>query len=114
MRLAGAGRANQAEVGRFLDPGELREVADQRAFGAGLGGEVEVLKRFRGREAGSPDALSGAGRFTCEHFGLAERLEELLVGPALGACAFGGRGQALEDARRLQGPEQVRQLVALS
>ena len=44
MRLAGAGRAEEADVAVLGDPGELREVQDQRLLGAGLRGEVEVLE----------------------------------------------------------------------
>src|SRR3712207_7340109 len=45
----------------FGEPGELGEVQDQRSFGAGLGGEVEVLERLVCREGGVADALAGAG-----------------------------------------------------
>ena len=86
--------------------------SDQRPFGAGLGGEVEVLERLGGREAGGADALAGAGGLAREHLGLAERLQELLVGPALGAGALGRRLQPLEDPRRLQRPQQVGQPLA--
>jgi hypothetical protein len=71
-----------------VDPRELREVQDERAFDAGLGGEVEVLERLGSGEAGGADALAGAGGLAREHLGLAERLQELLVGPALGAGAL--------------------------
>ena len=47
--LAGAGRSDQADVGVFVDPGELGEVHQQRLLGRGLGGEVEVLERLVGR-----------------------------------------------------------------
>jgi hypothetical protein len=77
-------------------------VADQRAFGAGLGGEVEVLERLGGWEAGGPDADARAGGLAREHLGLAERLQELLVGPALRARPLGGRRQAVEDPGRLE------------
>src|SRR5829696_9750921 len=112
MALAGAGRAEEADVGGLLDPGELREVADQWAFGAGLGGEVEVLQRLGRREAGGADALAGTGGLAREHLCLAERLEELLVGPALGPRALGRDLESLEDAGRLERAQQVRQPVA--
>ena len=66
-------------------PGELGEVQDQRPFGAGLGGEVEVLEGLVRREGGVADALAGAGGVAGEDLGLQQRLEELLVGPALGS-----------------------------
>ena len=112
MGLAGAGRPDQADVGGLVDPGELGEVQDERAFGAGLGGEVEVLERLGGGEAGGADALAGAGGLAREHLGLAERFQELLVGPALGAGALGRRLQPFEDPRRLQRPQQVGQPLA--
>ena len=86
MGLAGAGRPEEADVGVFGDPGQLREVQDQRAFGAGLGGEVEVLKRLVGGEGGVTDPLARAGGVAREDLGLQQRFEELLVGPALLAC----------------------------
>ena len=81
--LAGPGRAEEADVAVLGDPGELREVQDQRPLGAGLGGEVEVLERLVGGEGGVADALAGAGGVAGEDLGLQQRLEELLVGPAL-------------------------------
>jgi hypothetical protein len=90
MRFPGAGRADQADIGGLLDPGELREVADQRSFGAGLGGEVEVLERLGGGEAGGADALARAGGLAREHLRFAEHFQELLVGPALSPSALGG------------------------
>jgi hypothetical protein len=78
--LAGAGRAEEADVGGFLDPGQLREMLDQWTFGAGLGGEVEVFQRLGRRERGVADALARPGGLAGEDLGLAERLQELLVG----------------------------------
>ena len=112
VALAGAGRADQADVGVLLDPCELREVHHQRSLGGRLGGEVEVLQGLVCREAGGAGAGPGAGGFAGEHLGLAQRLEELLVGPLLLACALGGRGQSLSDPRCLQRREQVGQPLA--
>jgi hypothetical protein len=106
------GRADQADGGGLLDPRELGEMGDERAFGAGICGEVEVLQGLRGGEAGGADALAGAGGLAREHFGVAERLQELLVGPALRAGALGGRLQAVQDPRRLEGAQQVGQPLA--
>ena len=49
--LAGAGRPEEADVAVLGDPGELREVQDERLLGAGLGAEVEVLQGLVGRNA---------------------------------------------------------------
>ncbi len=55
------------------------------------------------------DPLARAGGVAGEHLGLEQRLEELLVGPGLGAGPLGGRLYALEHARRLQLLKQVGQ-----
>ena len=110
--LAGAGRAEEADVGVLVDPGELGEVQDQRLLGAGLGGEVEVLQRLVGGEGGVADALAGAGGVAGEDLGLEQRLEELLVGPALLARPRGGLLEPLQHARRLELAEQVGQPLA--
>jgi hypothetical protein len=64
--------------------------------------------------AGKPAARMRvrAGGLAREHFGVAERLQELLVGPALRAGALGGRLQAVQDPRRLEGAQQVGQPLA--
>ena len=82
---------------------------DQRLLGAGLRGEVEVLQGLVRGERGVADALAGARGVACEHLGLQQRLEELLVGPLLFARPLGGLLQALEHARRLELAEQVGQ-----
>ena len=83
----------------FGDPRELREVQDQRAFGAGLGAEVEVLERLVRGQRGVADALARAGGVAREDLGLQQRLEELLVGPALLARPRRGLLEALENPR---------------
>jgi hypothetical protein len=112
MAFAGAGRAEEADVGVLLDPGQLRQVGDERALGGRLGLPVEVLERLAGRELRRADALAGARGVTCEHLGLEQRLEELLVGPLLGTGPLCGLLEALEHARRLQLCEQVGQPLA--
>src|SRR6266700_3220980 len=47
VRLAGAGRAEEADVGVLLDPGEPGEVEHERLLGGGLRAPVEVLERFQ-------------------------------------------------------------------
>jgi hypothetical protein len=53
--------SEEADVAVLGDPGELREVQDQRLLGARLGGEVEVLEGLVRGERGVADALAGAG-----------------------------------------------------
>ena len=89
--FAGAGWADEADVGVLFDPGELREVHDQRPLGGGLGGEVEVLERLVRGEAGVSGCAAGAGGVAGEHLGLQQRLEELLIGPLLLPRPLGGR-----------------------
>ena len=97
VALAGPGRAEEAHVAVLVGPRELREVQDQGLLGAGLGGEVEVLKRLVGRQRGVTDALAGAGSVAGEDLGLQQRFEKLLVGPALIARAGGGLLEALKQ-----------------
>src|SRR5207253_3105614 len=47
VRLAGAGRPEEADVGALLDPGELGEMQHERALGGRLGAPVEVLERLQ-------------------------------------------------------------------
>src|SRR5579884_4435410 len=96
----------------FLDPGELCEVHDQWSLGGGLGGEVEVLQGLVRREPGGAGPLPGAGGFAGEHLGLAERLEELLVGPLLLPGPLRGRGQSLRYPGRFQCGEEVWESLA--
>ena len=58
------------------------------------------------------DALAGARGVAREHLGVEQRLEELLVGPALVAGAGRRLLEALEHARRLQLLKQVGQPLA--
>ena len=79
--LAGAGRAEKADVAALLDPGQLRQVEHERLLGGGLRGPVEVLERLQRGEGGVPDAHARAGGVAREDLGLEQRLEETLVGP---------------------------------
>jgi hypothetical protein len=103
------GGSEEADVAVLGDPGELREVQDQRLLGAGLRGEVEVLQGLVRRERGVADALAGAGGVAGEDLGLEQGFEELLVGPLLFAGQGGGLLEALEHARRIHLGKQVGQ-----
>jgi len=111
--LAGAGRAEEADIRPLLDPGELRQVQDERALGRGLRAPVEVLERFQRREGGVADPHPRAGGVAGEDLGLEQALEKLLVRPLLGTGALGGLLQPLEHSRRLELGEQVGQPLAL-
>ncbi|HKI93110.1 MAG TPA: hypothetical protein VJ986_12485 [Gaiellaceae bacterium] len=67
MGLAGAGRAEEADVGVLLDPGQLREMQHERPLRRGLRAPVEVLERLERREARVADACAGAGGVASEH-----------------------------------------------
>jgi hypothetical protein len=110
--LAGAGRAKEADVGAFLDPGELGEVEHERALGARLGAPVDVLERLQRREGGVADPHPRAGGVAGEDLGLEQALEEALVRPGLGAGPLGHLLEPLQHARRLQLREQVGQPLA--
>jgi hypothetical protein len=64
-----SGRADQTDVGVLCDPGELREVQQQRLLRGGLGAEVEVLHGLVRGEAGVADPLARAGGVAREDFG---------------------------------------------
>jgi hypothetical protein len=55
MGLAGAGRAEQHDVVAGVEEVELAEVLDDLAFDRALKGEVELLERLSGGEAGGLD-----------------------------------------------------------
>jgi hypothetical protein len=86
VALAGAGRAEEADVGALFDPGELGEVEHERSLGRGLRGPVEVLERLDRREGGVADPHPRTGGVTREHLRFEQRLEETLVRPVLLAC----------------------------
>jgi hypothetical protein len=56
MRFAGAGRAEQDDVVAGVEEVELAEVLDHLLSDRALEGEVELLERLAGREAGRLDA----------------------------------------------------------
>jgi hypothetical protein len=109
VRFAGAGRAEEADVGALLDPGELGEVEHERLLGARLRAPVEIVQALQRREGGVPDAHPGAGGVAGEDLRLEQRLEEALVGPGLLACERRGLLEPLQHPRCFQLAEQVGQ-----
>ncbi len=106
VQIAKPRRPDQADVGGFRDPGELREVEDERLLGGRLGGEVEVVERLVGRKRGVSDALAGAGGVAREHLGFEQDFEELLISPGL--LARPGRGLRYAQLRyRLDLPARI-------
>jgi hypothetical protein len=89
---------------------ELAEVLDHGLLHAALEGEVELLERLSGREARLADARLAAVAVARGDLGLQQRLREALIAPLLGAGALGERGQRAGRGRRLERPEQVREL----
>lgn len=111
MGLPGPWGPEEADVHVLGGPGELGEVQDQRLLGGGLGGEVEVLQRLVRGERGVADAVARAGGVAGEDLGFQQRLEELLVGPALLARRGRGLLQAFQHPRGLELGQQERQAI---
>lgn len=84
----------------------------QRPLGGGLGGPVEVVQRFERGERGVACAHARAGGLAGEDLGLQQRLEELLVGPLLGAGPLRSGWEPLGDARRLERAQEVGEPLA--
>jgi len=96
----------------LLGPVELSEVQDQWLLRGGLGGEVEVLEGLVGGQRGVADAVARPGRVAGEDLRIEQHLEELLVGPALGARRRCRLLEPLEHARRLELAQEVGQPLA--
>jgi hypothetical protein len=60
VRLAGAGRAQEDHVLAGVQEVELSEMLDDGLLDRALEGEVELLQRLAGREAGGLDAAFAA------------------------------------------------------
>src|SRR5690242_10835985 len=110
MRLAGAGRAEQDDVLAAGEEVELAEVQHRVAADRGLEGEVELLERLARGEAGALDPGLAAVAVAAVDLGLEQRRGKLLVGPLFGAGPLGELGQRPRRGRRLQRPEQMREL----
>jgi hypothetical protein len=109
--LAGAGRAEEADVAVLLDPGQLGEVQHERPLRRRLRAPVEVLECLEGG-AGVADAHAGTRGVAGEDLGLEQRLEEALVRPLLLARQGRGLLEPLQHPGRLQLAEQVRESFA--
>ena len=110
MGLAGPGRAERDDVGALVQEVELAEVLDHLLFHAALEGEVELLQRFAGGEAGLADARLAAVALPRGGLGREQRLREPLIAPFLLAGAFGELRQRAGGGGRLEQPEQVCEL----
>ena len=108
--LAGAGRSEQDDVLAAVEEVELAEVQHRLAAQRGLEGEVELLERLAGGEAGGLDARLAAVAVAAVDLGLEQRGGEALEGPFSCAGAVGEFGQRPRGRRRLEDPEQVREL----
>jgi hypothetical protein len=92
---------------------ELTEMFDHGLLDGALEGEVELLERLAGREAGGLDArFAAVGLARCD-LGGQQGLGEALVAPLLLAGALGELGQRAGGGRRLELPEQVGELGGL-
>jgi len=80
------------------------------AADGGLEGEVEVLERLAGREAGGLDPGLAAVAVAAVDLGLQQGGGELLLAPVLGAGAVGELGQRPRRGRRFERSEEVRKL----
>ena len=92
--LAGAGRAEQDDVLPAVQEVELAEVLDHLLLDRALEGEVELLERLSGREAGGLDACSRRRGCRARRPRRRARLEEALIAPGLLAGALGELGSA--------------------
>ena len=111
VRLAGAGWAEQDDVLAAGEEVELAEMGDQGLLDRALEGEVELLERLSGREAGGLDAALAAVRLAAGVLGREQRLGEALIASFLGAGTLGELGQRPSGGRRLQSAEQVAELA---
>jgi len=105
--------AEQDDVLARVQKVELAEVLDDLALDAALEGEVELLERLACGEAGGLDAALAAVALPGGDLGREQAFGEALVAPLLLARALGELRERAGGGRRLQGPEQVRELAGL-
>ena len=103
------GRPEEDDVLAAVQEVELAEVLDQGLLDRALEGEVELLERLAGGEAGGLDPALAAVAVARGDLGGQQRLREALIAPVLLARPLGEPGQRARRGRRLQRPEQVRQ-----
>jgi hypothetical protein len=87
-------------------------VQDRVAAQRGLKGEVELLDRLAGGEAGGLDAGLAAVAVATVGLGLEQCGGELLIAPLLGSGTIGELGKRPGGGRCLERPKQVRELGA--
>jgi hypothetical protein len=102
--LAGPGRAQEHHVLLGHDEVEGAQVGDQIALEAAGVVEVELLQALAGGEAGVADAALAAVGLAGGDLALQAGGQELLVGPALSAGAFGQPRDRLAQGRGLERP----------
>ncbi len=106
-----AGRAGRCSRGRRRKSSWPR-CSTSVALDRALEGEVELLERLAGGEAGGLDPCLAAVAVAAVDLGLQQHGGELLIAPLLCAGAVGELGQRPGRRRRLERPEQVRELGA--
>src|SRR3954463_4084319 len=82
---------------------------DDRLLDRALEGEVELLQRLAGREAGGLDAALAAVAVARGNLRREQRFGEALIAPLLLAGALGEHGQRPGRRGRLEPTEQVRE-----
>jgi hypothetical protein len=92
---------------------ELPEILDHLLLHRALEGEVELLERLAGREAGGLDPALAAVALARGDLGRQQRLAEALVAPVLLARPLGELRQGAGGGRRLELAEQVGELGRL-
>jgi hypothetical protein len=107
------GRAEQDDVLPGVQEVELTEVLDHLAADRALEGEVELLERLAGGEAGGLDARLAAVGLARGDLGRQQGFGEALVAPGLLARPLGELRQRPGGGRRLQLAEQVGELGGL-
>jgi hypothetical protein len=110
VSLAGAGWAEEHHVLLGRHEVQRAEVGDLLAVEAAGVVEVELLQALAGGEAGSADAALTAVGLSGGDLALQAGGQELLVGPALGAGAFGQAAGGLPQAGGLEGAGQEGEL----
>jgi hypothetical protein len=110
MRLAGAGRAEEDHVLPGHHEVQRAQVRDHLPLQRTGMVEVELLQALARREAGGADAALAAVGLAGGDLALQAGSQELLMGPALSAGAFGQPRHRAAQGRGLQRPGQEDQL----